>query len=47
MDSDYGLTMNLYGHVVDDTKSQVMNDIRIDMVRIKKINPITVWVQYF
>ena len=29
--ADYGLTMNLYGHVVDDTKSQVMNDFRIDM----------------
>ena len=27
--SDYGLTMNLYGHVLDDTKEQAMNNIEI------------------
>lgn len=27
--ADYSLTMNLYGHVVDDTKEQAMNNIEI------------------
>ena len=29
--ADYGLTMNLYGHVVDETKIKVMNNIHITM----------------
>ncbi len=27
--ADFGLTMNLYGHVVDNTKTKAMNKIRI------------------
>ena len=27
--ADFGLTMNLYGHVLDDTKTKAMNKIRI------------------
>ncbi len=27
--SDYGLTMNLYGHVVDDTKRKAMERLKI------------------
>ena len=27
--ADYGLTMNLYGHVVDDTKQAAMEKLKI------------------
>ena len=27
--ADFGITMNLYGHVIDETKAQAMNELRI------------------